>query len=48
VHWLVVQANTVAPPVLDNTRFLGGLGLFAAATVAWIVALRRSVRRPPA
>jgi uncharacterized membrane protein len=46
VHWLVVQANRAAPPVLDSTRFVGGLAVFTVATVIWLVALRRSFRRP--
>ena len=48
VHWLVVSANAVAPPALDNTRFGIFLGAYLLALVAWIVALRRRFRRPPA
>lgn len=48
VHWLVVSANAVVPPMLDNTRFGIFLGAYLLAMVAWIVALRRRFRRPPA
>ena len=48
VHWLVVSANAVAPPVLDNTRFGIFLGAYLLAVVVWIIALRRRFRRPPA
>ena len=47
VHWLVVSANTVTPPALDNARFGVALGAYLLAVVVWIVALRRRFRRPP-
>lgn len=47
VHWLVVSANTVSPPVLDNVRFGAGLGAYLLVLVVWIVVLRRRFRRPP-
>jgi uncharacterized membrane protein len=47
VHWRVVQANKLAPPALDNTRFAYGLALFMVALVCWVVVLRRAFRRPP-
>jgi hypothetical protein len=47
VHWLVVSANSVVPPVLDNTRFGIFLGAYLLAVVVWISALRRRFRRPP-
>jgi hypothetical protein len=46
VHWLVVSANAVVPPLLDNTRFGIFLGAYLLAVVVWIVALRRRFRRP--
>jgi len=46
VHWLVVRANAVTPPVLDGTRLGGALTFFLAALVVWIVLLRRNFRRP--
>ena len=46
VHWLVVQANRVAPPTLDSSRFTGGLAAFMVALISWIVVLRRNFRRP--
>jgi hypothetical protein len=48
VHWLVVSANAVVPPALDNTRFGIVLGAYLLAMVGWIIALRRRFRRPPA
>ncbi len=46
VHWQVVQANTRAPPVLDNLRFSTGLATFMGALITWIVILRRDFRPP--
>jgi uncharacterized membrane protein len=46
VHWLVVRANASLPPVLDNGRFVTGIGVFMFAVVVWIVALRRRFRAP--
>lgn len=36
-HWLVVQANKVAPPNLSSRWFVGGLVVFLAATLVWAV-----------
>jgi uncharacterized membrane protein len=33
VHWLVVRANALTPPSLDNTWFIGGLVVFVVALV---------------
>jgi hypothetical protein len=44
VHWLVVRANQSMPPMLDNRRFIAGMGAFMFALVVWIVALRRKFR----
>ncbi len=46
VHLLVVKANAVAPPALDNMRFSIALGAYLLVIVIWIVALRRRFRRP--
>ena len=46
VHSLVVKANAVTPPALDNTRFSIALGAYLLVVVMWIVALRRRFRRP--
>lgn len=46
VHWLVVRANTLAPPALDHARFVSGLATFMVALIVWIVVLRRSFRPP--
>jgi hypothetical protein len=48
VHWEVVRANQSLPPMLDNGRFMLGLGLFMAALIVWIVSLRRQFRVPAA
>ena len=45
VHALVVSANSVLPPALDNVRFGAGLGAYLLTLVVWIVALRRRFRR---
>lgn len=47
VHALVVKANALTPPMLDNTRFSVALGIYFLAVVVWIVALRRRFRRSP-
>ena len=47
VHWLVVRANAVAPPVLDGASLGVALTVFLLALVVWIVLLRRKFRRPP-
>jgi hypothetical protein len=47
VHWLVVRANALSPPVLDGARLGVALSLFLIALVSWIVLLRRAFRRPP-
>ena len=48
VHWEVMRANQSMPPMLDNRRFMLGLGLFMAALIVWIVSLRRQFRLPAA
>jgi uncharacterized membrane protein len=48
VHWEVVRANRLVPPMLDNHRFMLGMGLFMAALIVWIVSLRRQFRVPAA
>lgn len=46
VHWLVVKANSVQPPMLSTPAFLAGLGVFLVCTVAWMVVLLRRFPRP--
>jgi len=48
VHWEVVRANQSMPPMLDNRRFMLGMGLFMATLIVWIVSLRRQFRLPAA
>jgi hypothetical protein len=46
VHWLVVRANRLQPPRLEETSFIGGLVLFALATAVWLTLLFMRFRRP--
>ena len=46
VHWLVVRAHELSPPMLDQRLFTIGIGLFMLGAVSWIVLLRRSFRQP--
>ncbi len=39
VHWLVVSANTVFPPVLSAPWIITGLVVFIASTIIWTVVL---------
>jgi len=45
VHWLVVRANSVQAPRLEEDWFFFGLGAFGLATLGWIVALYRRFGR---
>jgi hypothetical protein len=45
VHWLVVRANSVRPPRLEEGWFLYGLAAFGLATLGWLVALYRRFGR---
>ena len=47
VHWLVVQANSVQPPRLQESWFLVGLSVFGAVTLVWVVSLFRRFGRAP-
>jgi hypothetical protein len=47
VHWLVLQANTDAPPRLALVPFLVLLGGFVAGIVWWIASLRARFRVSP-
>lgn len=39
VHWLVVQANQLQPPVLSSIDILGGLAVFLLALFVWLAGL---------
>jgi uncharacterized membrane protein len=39
VHWLVLQANQLQPPVLSTTALVTGLVVFFLATAAWLLVL---------
>ena len=45
VHWLVVRANAVRPPRLEEGWFFFALAAFGIATLCWIVALYRRFGR---
>lgn len=45
VHWLVIRANSVRPPQLDNMLLLGLLGMLFAALALWIFLLLRRFRK---
>jgi len=47
VHWLVVQANSVQPPKLQEAWLFVGLAVFGAATLGWIYGVFRRFRRVP-
>jgi uncharacterized membrane protein len=46
-HWLVVEANALTPPRLDNTWFLAGLAVFVLATLASVAGLIVRFARVP-
>ncbi len=47
VHWLVVEANAVTPPRLDNTWFLAGLAVFLLGTLGSVLGLVLHFARVP-
>ncbi len=47
VHWLVVRANAVRPPSLEETPFIAGLAVFGIVTVARVLILVRRFNRVP-
>jgi len=47
VHWLVVRANAVRPPVLSSLWLIGGLAVFAAAMLWWAQSFIGSFRSVP-
>ncbi|HEX3914883.1 MAG TPA: hypothetical protein VHW71_15385 [Steroidobacteraceae bacterium] len=46
VHWLELGAHRSLPPHLSNQLVLGGLLIFLAVTLGWILALLRAFRLP--
>lgn len=48
VHWLELAAHRSTPPHLSNQLLLGGLLIFFAVTLGWILALLRAFRLPRA
>ena len=47
VHWLVVRANAVQPPKLQEAWLYGGMAVFGIATLLWIFSLYRRFGRVP-
>ena len=45
LHYLELNANAKVPAHLSSTLFMGTLLAFAAVTIGWVVALRRTFRR---
>jgi hypothetical protein len=45
VHWLVVRANALRPPVLSTTGIVSGLVVFFLALAVWLAVLFRRFRR---
>ena len=48
VHWLVLAAHRMVPPRLSNQLVMGGLLVFMAIAIGWVIALLRAFRRPDA
>ena len=45
VHWLVVRANALRPPVLSTAGMVSGLVVFFLALAVWLVVLFRRFRK---
>jgi hypothetical protein len=48
MHWLVLTAHRMVPPHLSNRLVMGGLLVFMAIAIGWVIALLRAFRRPRA
>jgi uncharacterized membrane protein len=46
MHWLVLAAHRSVPPHLSNQMVMGGLLVFMAVAIGWVIALLRAFRRP--
>ena len=46
MHWLVLAAHRSVPPRLSNQMVIGGLLIFMAIAVGWVIALLRAFRQP--
>jgi hypothetical protein len=46
MHWLVLAAHRSVPPHLSNQMVMGGLLVFMAIAVGWVIALLRAFRLP--
>jgi uncharacterized membrane protein len=46
VHWLVVAANRLQPPRIDNDALILALAAFSGGVIVWLVTLWRRFRLP--
>lgn len=46
VHWLVIRANSVNPPTLENAPFIALLAAFSVSLMVWLLMLLRQFRKP--
>jgi uncharacterized membrane protein len=46
MHWLIISAHRSVPVRLSNQMVMGGLLVFMAVAIGWIVGLLRTFRRP--
>lgn len=46
MHWLILIAHRSVPPHLSNQLVMGGLLVFMAIAVGWVIAVLRAFRRP--
>lgn len=46
MHWLILIAHRSVPPRLSNQLVMGGLLVFMAIAVGWVIAVLRAFRRP--
>jgi uncharacterized membrane protein len=46
MHWLLLIAHRSVPPHLSNQLVMGGLLIFMAVAVGWVIALLRAFRLP--
>ena len=47
IHWLVVRANTVFPPILPAPWAIGGIAVFVVGALIWASALLRHFGNVP-
>lgn len=47
IHWLVIRANAVVPPLMPASWAIGGIVVFVTGTLIWSSALLRHFRNVP-